>query len=63
MLPQTNISNTPFNQRSPRPPEVGVLRRHRQKDRHTDGHGDSMTESGQRADSVKEKKKEEEKNI
>ena len=37
MSSQANISDTPFDQKSPRHPEVT----HRQ----TDGHGDSMTES------------------
>ena len=40
---QTNIRNAIFDQRSTRPPEVGVSRWHR----HTDGHGDSMTNSAQ----------------
>ena len=39
---QSNISNTPFDQKSPQPPEQGVLQRHRQ----TEGHRDSMTENG-----------------
>ena len=47
---QPNIGNTFFDQWSPRPPEEGVSRRHKQRDRETDGHCDSMTES---ADSVK----------
>ena len=46
-----NISDTPWDQRSPRPPEEGVLNCHRHTDRQTDtqtdGHGDSMTESAQ----------------
>ena len=46
---QANISDTPFNQKSPRPPEEGVLDFHTQ----TSGHRDSMTESAQWADSVK----------
>ena len=50
---QPNISNMPFDQKSPQPPEEGVLRRHRQKNRQTDGHRDSMTESAKWADSVK----------
>ena len=41
----------PIDQRSPQPPEEGVLNRHRQTDRHTDkhtdGHGNSMTVSAQ----------------
>ena len=41
---QTNIRNAIFDQRSTRPPEVGVSRWHRQ----TNGHGDSMTNSAQR---------------
>ena len=40
---QTNIRNAIFDQRSTRPPEGGVSRWHR----HTDGHGDSMTNSAQ----------------
>ena len=40
---QPNISDTPFDQRSPRPPEEGISRRHRQTDRQTDR--DYMTES------------------
>ena len=32
-------------QRFSRPPEVGVLRCHRQTDKQTDGHSKSMTES------------------
>ena len=44
-----NISNMPFDQRSARPPEECVLNCHKQTDRQTDGHRDSMTES---ADSV-----------
>ena len=43
---QPNTSDTPFDQKSPRPPEEGVLNCHRQ----TSGHRDSMTES---ADSLK----------
>ena len=39
-----NISNTSFNQRSQITPEEGVLNCHRHTDRHTDGHGNSMTE-------------------
>ena len=38
-----NISDTPFDQRSPRPTKEVVLNCHRQTDRH----GDSMTESAQ----------------
>ena len=39
----------PFNQKSPRPPEEGVLNCHKQTHTHTetDGHGDSMTELAQ----------------
>ena len=40
---QTNIRNAIFDQRSTRPPEVGVSRWHRQ----TNGHGDSRTNSAQ----------------
>ena len=43
MSSQTNVRNAIFDQRSTRPPEVGVSRWHR----HTDGHGDSMTNSAQ----------------
>ena len=43
----------PFNQKSQRPLEEGVLNCHEQTHRQTDGHGDSMTESAQWADSVK----------
>ena len=39
---QTNIRNAIFDQRSTRPPEVGVG-----TDRQTHGHGDSMTNSAQ----------------
>ena len=46
---QANIRNMFFYQRSPRYPEVGVLRRHKYKD----GHRDSMTNPAQRAESVK----------
>ena len=49
VLSQANISDTPFDHRSQRHPEVGVSRRHGQ----TDKRGNSMTESAQRADSVK----------
>ena len=52
---QANISNTAFHERSPRPPEVGVLLLHIPTDRQTDRHGDSMTESAQWANSVREK--------
>ena len=50
---QANIRDTPFDQKSPGHPEVGVLNCHRQTDRHTDGHGDSMTELTQWADAVR----------
>ena len=50
---QANISDTPFDQRSLRPPEVGVLNCHRQTHRLTDRHGASMNESAQWAKSVK----------
>ena len=43
------IMNAIFDQRSPHPPEVGVLRWRRQ----IDGHGDSMTDPAQIAESVK----------
>ena len=49
VLSQATIRNTFFDQRSPRPPEVGVLRWRRQ----TDGHGNSMTDPAQRAKSRK----------
>ena len=46
---QANISDTPFSQKSPGHPEVGVLNRHRHlhrpTNRQTDGHCDSMKES------------------
>ena len=42
-----NISDTPYDERSPRPPEKGVLNCHRQTHRQTDGHRDSMTEQAQ----------------
>ena len=42
---QANISDTPFDQKSPGHPEVGVLNCHRQTDRQTNGHRDSTTES------------------
>ena len=48
-----NISNMPFDQKSPWPQEEGVLNCLRQTDWHTDGHGDSMTELAQWANSVK----------
>ena len=47
-LSQINIRNTTFDQRSPWPPEEGILQWHE----HTDGHGDSMTDPAQRAKSV-----------
>ena len=53
MSSQANINNTPFNQKSPRPPEVGVSQRHRPTDIQTNGHCDSMTELAQWADAVK----------
>ena len=37
---QANISDTPCDQKSPRPPEAGVLRRHKHKYRQTDRHMD-----------------------
>ena len=43
----SNIRRMRFDQRSPRPPEEGVLMGHRHTDRHTGGHGDSMSESAQ----------------
>ena len=54
MLSHAKISDTPFDQRSPQPTEEGVLNcTNRQKDRHTDDHRNSMTESAQWADAVK----------
>ena len=44
---QTNIRNAIFDQRSARPPEVGVSRWHRQTYRQTHGHGDLLTNSAQ----------------
>ena len=53
MSSQANISDTPFDQKTPGHPEVGVLRRHKQIDRQTNGHRNSMPELAQWADSVK----------
>ena len=50
---QPNTSDTPFDQSSPVHQEVGVLDCHRQTHRQTDGHGDSITDPAQRAESVK----------
>ena len=50
---QANISNMPFNQKSPGHPEVFFFNCHRPRDKQTDGHRDSMTESAQCANSVK----------
>ena len=50
---QSNIRNTFFYQKSSRLSEVGVSRWRRQTIRQTDRHGDSMTESAERANSVK----------
>ena len=47
-----DISNMPFDQKSPGHPEVGVLNCHSTTDRQTDGHRDSMTELAQWAESV-----------
>ena len=48
------IRNTFFDQKSPGHPEVDVLWWQKQTDRHTrHGHGDSMTDPAQRAESVK----------
>ena len=44
---QANTRNMFFKQKSPRHPKVGVSRWHRQTDKHTHGHGDSMTNSAQ----------------
>ena len=44
-----NISYTPFEQKSPQPPEEGVLNCHRQTNKQTSDHNDSMTKSAQRA--------------
>ena len=57
MSSHANISDTPLDQRSPRPPKEGVLNSHGHTDRQTDGHGDSMTELAQWGDSVEMKKK------
>ena len=46
-------SDTTSDQRSPQPPEEGVLNCHKPTHRQTDGHGDSMTESAQWADAMK----------
>ena len=43
----------PFDQRSPQPLDVVVLRWRKQTDRQTDEHGNSMTKSAKRVDSVK----------
>ena len=54
MSSHANISDTLFDQRSPQPPEEGVLNCHRKTDRQqTDGNGESMTELAQWADSLK----------
>ena len=53
MLSHAKISDRPFDQKFFRPPEVGVSRWHGHTYRQTIGHGDSMTESAQLADSVK----------
>ena len=50
---QANISNKPFDQKTPGHPEVGVLNCQRPRDRQTDAHRNSMTESAQWANSVK----------
>ena len=48
MSSHANISDTPFDQRSPQPLEEGVLNCHRHTERQTDnGLGHSMTESAQ----------------
>ena len=47
VLSQTNIRNAIFDQRSTRPPEVGVSQWHRHTDIHTYGHGDLLTNSAQ----------------
>ena len=39
------ISTMFFHQKSPRPPEEDVLQSHKQTNKQTDGHRDSMTES------------------
>ena len=51
-LLETNISDMPCDQKSPQPPVEGVLQRHRQTHKQTDGHCNFMTESAQWADSV-----------
>ena len=40
-----NISNMPFDQRSPQPPEVSVLTCYTKTDKQTYGNPDSMAES------------------
>ena len=59
---QANISNTPFDQKFQGHREVGDFNCHRQKgeqtNKKTDGHCNSMTESAQWGNSVREKKKE-----
>ena len=50
---QANISNTFFNQKSPRHPQVVVLRWHGQTHRQTDRNGNSITYPSQRPESVK----------
>ena len=50
----TNITNTPFGQKSPRPPEEDFCNvKDRQTSRRTDGHRDSTPESTQMANAVK----------
>ena len=51
---QTNISDTPFNQKYPQTPEDGVLDCHSQTDRTaTEGYCNYMTESAQWVDLLK----------
>ena len=51
--PQPNISDTLFDQKSPRSPEEGVSNCHRQTNRRTDGRRNSMIKSAQWADLMK----------
>ena len=48
-----SIRNMFFDQRSPQPPEEGVLRRHKQTHRQKDRHCDSMTIQAQWGESMK----------
>ena len=53
---QANIKSMFFKQRCPWNPEASVSRWHKQTIRTTGGHGNSMTDLAQRAQSVKKKK-------